>query len=414
MPMSLPLPQVENQPASFPPIEHQATPEDSFSFLEILTVLARGKWLIFRSTLGAAVLATGLSYLVQPKFTATTTLLPPQSASSGSALLAQLGSEAGALGSLGAGSLGMKSPVDMYVSLMKSETVEDAVIRRFDLAKEYHQQHLSILRTILEKQVTIEAGAKDGLVRISATDKKPQEAADLANGYVEEYRKLSSRLAVSEAGQRRLFFEEQLNSEKDKLAKAEEELKQTEQSTGLVEMDSQAKALIQEAGTLRGQIAAKEVQIASMRSYAGEGNVDLLQAEQELAGLRTQLARLGGNDSEDNLMVSKGKLPEVGLEYVRKLREVKYNETLFDILARQFESAKLDEAKEGAPIQVVDMATVPDRKSSPHRPLFLLVGLIGGALFSCLWVVLHAALEEDHVALERWMTFRQALLGRKA
>lgn len=411
--MPISHPKIENTTFSFTPSDLRAVSVDSFSLIDILTVLARSKWLILGSTLGTAIVAVGFSYLIHPSYTATTTLLPPQSSSSGSSVLAQLGGEASALGALGAGSLGIKSPVDLYVSLMKSETVEDAVIRRFDLADEYHQKHESILRTILEQHVGIEAGAKDGLIRISVTDPSPQRAADIANGYVEEYRKLSSRLAVSEAGQRRLFFEEQLNGEKDKLAKAEEDLKQTEQTTGIVEMDSQARALIQEAGTLRGQIAAKEVQISSMRSYAGEGNVDLLQAEQELVGLRAQLTRLGGNTSEDNLMVSKGELPQAGLEYIRRMRDVKYNETLFGILARQFETAKLDEAKEGAPVQVVDLALVPDRKSSPRRPLFLLVGLIAGALLTCLWVVLRTSFEGDLVAHQRWLTFRQALFGGK-
>ena len=391
-------------------------PEDPpFSFLELLTGLALHKRLILGWTFGAAMAATALSYAFHPEYTATTTLLPPQqSGSSGSALLSQLGAAGGALSAIGgAGSLGLKSPQEMYVSLMKSETVEDAVIRHFGLQEEYHQKLLSVARKMFEKQVLIELGAKDGLIRVSVTDRDPGKAAAMANDYVEEYRKFSSQLAVGEAGQRRLFFEQQLEAEKEKLAQAEENLKKTEQATGLVEIDSQSRALIQSASTLRAQVAAKEVQIASLQTYEAGGNPDLQQAEQELTSLRAQLSKLGGNDSGDNLMVSKGQLPQAGLDYVRKLREVKYNETLFEILARQFEVAKLDEAKEGAPIQTIDAAAVPDRKTSPQRPVFMLVGLLAGALGSCLWVTLKAGLAQDSLAQARWAALRRALFSGK-
>lgn len=410
--MSISSPERQHLSLSTEPVQPE---ELSFSFLELLTTLALRKWFLLGWTLGAAIVATSLSYAIRPEFTATTTLLPPQqNGSSGSALLAQLGATGGALSAIGgAGSLGLKNPQEMYVSLMKSETVEDAVIRRFGLQEVFHEKHLSVARKRFEQKVQIELGAKDGLIRVSITDTDPVKAAAMANTYVAEYRKFSSQLAVSEAGQRRLFFEQQLETEKEKLAQAEEDLKKTEQTTGLVEMDSQARALIQSASTLRAQIAAKEVQIASMQTFDAGENPDLQRAEQELGSLRAQLAKLGGNDSGDNLMVSKGQLPQAGLDYVRKLREVKYNETLFEILARQFEVAKLDEAKEGAPIQVIDVAAVPDRKTSPPRPLFLLVGLLAGALGSCLWVILKVGLAHDPVAHARWSALRRALLSGK-
>lgn len=364
---------------------HRAAEEQASGtgyFVELLTTLALAKRTIILSTLGAALAAACLSYAFRPTFTAVTTILPPQqSSSSSSALLSQI-SSLGSLGSLGSGSLGLKNPLDMYVSLMKSVTVEDAMIRRFDLLNSYRVKLMSVGRTVLEQRVKIEASAKDGLIRLSVTDRNPVRAAELANGYVEEYRKFSSNLAITEAGQRRLFFQTQLETQKDNLAKSEEYLKQTEQTSGVVELDSQARSLIQSAGTLRAQIAAKEVQIASLRTYAGTENMQLLQAQQELASLKEQLSKLGGNGSGDDLLVSKGRLPQAGLDYARKLRDVKYNETLFEILARQFEMAKLDEAKEGAPVQVVDPAIVPDQKSFPTRSLFLLVGFVAGALGS--------------------------------
>jgi uncharacterized protein involved in exopolysaccharide biosynthesis len=152
------------------------------------------------------------------------------------------------------------------------------------------------------------------------------------------------------------------------------ERKRTELITGLIQLDSQARALIESAASLRAQITAKEVQIQSMSTYAGSGNVDLMQAQQELSGLRAQLSKLGGSEDDggNEIMLPKGMLPQAGLEYVRKVRDVKYREKIFEILAQQFELATLDEAKEGAIIQVVDPATVPDRRSFPKRGLIVI------------------------------------------
>ncbi len=163
---------------------------------------------------------------------------------------------------------------------------------------------------------------KDGLIRLSVTDISAPRAAELANGYVEAYRSLSSTLAIGKAAQRRLFFERQFEQEKNRLAAAEEDLKQTEQSTGVVELDSQARGLSQQGGNLRAQISAKEVQIASMRVYDAGDNTDLLQAEEQLRSLRGELAKLGGDAGGSDLEFSR-KLPQAGLAYVRKLREVK-------------------------------------------------------------------------------------------
>jgi len=206
---------------------------------------------------------------------------------------------------------------------------------------------------------------------------------------------MSEHLAITEASQRRLFFEQQLEQAKDNLANAEEALKLTEQKTGLIQLDSQARALIESAASLRAQIAGKEVQIESMRTFATGENAQLIQAQQELDGLRTQLAKLGGSESIDaGLMVPKGQVPEAGLEYVRKLRDVKYYETIFDILARQFEIAKLDEAKQGALIQVVDAAVPPDRRSFPKRGM-IVIGATAAGFFVGVIVALGLAMYEN-------------------
>src|SRR6267378_1111659 len=277
----------------------------------------------------------------------------------------------------------------MYVSLLTSRTVEDALIQRFNLMGEYREKRLSDARKVLENRTTATAGTKDGLIRISVEDRDPRRAAELANGYVEEFRKLSASLAITEAARRRLFFEQQLQQSKDELGTAEEALRATQQSTGVLQIDSQARSLIESAAILRGQVVAKQVQIQSMRSFAAEEHPRLVLAKQELAALQAQLDKLAGSqqDAGSDIILSKGRVTGSGLEYVRRLRDLKYHETVFELLAKQFEIAKLDEAREGSIIQVVDAAVPPDKRSSPQRLLIVLsVGLT--ALFVAMfWVV---------------------------
>ena len=348
-------------------------PEEDVSLLEVLLILVRRRKLLIRYTLGGLLVGVLLSLLMPDRYTAVTTILPPQqSASAGSALLAQLGNLS-SVASMTQGSLGLKNPNDLQVAMLQSRTVEDAMVDRFELMKEYGKRRKSDARKKLEHFVSIENGAKDGLIRISVTDRSAGRAKDMANGYVEEFKKSSARLAVTEASQRRLFFEGQLSAAKENLANAEEDLKKLSQKNGVVELDSQARAVIASVAQLRAQIAAKEVQIQGIRSFATGENADLQFAEQELAGLKAQLEKTGA--SSDQLFIPRGNLQQSGLDYVRKERDVKYFQTIFDLLARQYEVAKVDEARQGAVVQVVDFAVTPDRRSSP-KPLYLIPGCI--------------------------------------
>jgi uncharacterized protein involved in exopolysaccharide biosynthesis len=249
------------------------------------------------------------------------------------------------------------------------------------------------------------------MIHISVEDRDPRRAADLANGYVDQFRIQSQHLAIGEASQRRLFFEQQLEQSKDNLANAEEAMKETEQKTGVIQLDSQARALIESAASLRAEVAAKEVQIQGMRTYATGENSQMVQAQQELESMRAQLAKLGGSEdsASGGLIVPKGQVPEAGLEYVRKLRDVKYNETIFDILARQFEAAKLDEAKQGALVQVIDPAVPPDKRSFPKRGL-IVIGTTMVGFFIGIFVALFQAgfrrLKDDSDAAQKLRILR--------
>lgn len=384
--------------------------EDEISLLDLLIVLAKHKKLVLGLPFAAAVLAAGLSLLLPNVYTATARILPPQQGqSTAAAMLGQLGALAGAAG----GSLGIKNPNDLYVGMLKSRTVADSLIARHKLQTRYEENTLDDTRKALEKVTNISAG-KDGIIAIEVDDEDPRFAAELANAYVDELHRLNQTLAVTEAAQRRLFFERQLQQTKDSLTQAEVELNKVQQATGVVQLDAQGKAAIEAVAALRARIAAKEVELAAVRTFATEQNPDYLRLTQELAGLRGQLARFerGG---EASALPSAGKLTEAGLDYVRKLREVKYQETVFELLARQFEAAKLDEARNASLIQVLDKAVPPDRKSKPKRSLIVLLASLAAGLVTVIVAFMREAREravQDPEQAERYRLLGQYLRWR--
>ncbi|MGC2369635.1 MAG: GNVR domain-containing protein [Candidatus Sulfotelmatobacter sp.] len=388
--------------------------------LDILVLLLERKRFIVRFVVGAAVLAAIVSLLLPVQYEAKIALLPPaQNSSIGSSLLGQLGSigALGSLASLAGGSLGIKNPADMYVSLLQSRTVEDAMIQRFGLMKEYHVKKMSEARKAFEHHTTAVAGTKDGLIRLTVEDHDPKRAAELANGYVEEFRRLSASLAITEAARRRLFFQQQVEQAKQSLTAAEDAMTKTQQSTGVLQIDSQARALIESAAVLRAQVMAKEVQIEGMRSFATDDNPNLVLAKQQLAALQAQLERVAGSQSDagSDINLSKGRVTGSGMEYLRKYRDLKYQETVFELLAKEYEVAKLDEAREGSIVQVVDPAVPPDTKSSPHRTLIVLGATIVAFFVAVFWVWLRRNLDNAFALPENRQRLRtiKALWGRR-
>jgi tyrosine-protein kinase Etk/Wzc len=363
------------------------SPAEEVHLLDLLIILSKRRKFIFWFTLGAAILTAVVVLVIPSRYTAETVVLPPgQNSSMSSALLSQLGGS-GALASAAGSSLGLKSPGDLYVALFRGRTVEDSLIQRFGLMARYREKKLSDARREFEDRSTVVLGVKDGLIRITVTDRDPVLAAAIANAYVEEFRKLSATLAITEASQRRVFFQQQLLEANENLAAAEEAMKHTEQSTGVLQIDSQARSLIESAATMRAQVAAKEVQLQAMRSYATEDNPQMVTAEQQLIALKAQLAKLAGSDenSSSDILVPKGNIPEAGMEYIRKLRDVKYYETITELIAKQFEMAKLDEARQGSVVQVADVAVPPDKRSFPKRTLTVILATMLGFFAACGW-----------------------------
>jgi uncharacterized protein involved in exopolysaccharide biosynthesis len=372
-------------PAELSPIAADGT----ITLLDLFLLFNRDRRLILIATAACGALALLISLLIPNKYTATTRILPPQQAqSSAAAMLGQLG----ALATLSGKDLGLKNPSDLYVGILKSRTIADDLINQFDLRHLYRDKKMADARDDLAKHTTIEAG-KDGLISISFEDRDPKRSAQIANAYVDELYKANQRLAITEAAQRRLFYEKQLETEKEALANAEVELKKTQESTGLIQLNSQAEAIIRSVAALKAQITAKEVQIQGMRTFSTEENPDLVRAQRELAALRTEMARLENSQSVGggNIQVPTGKVPQLGLEYTRKLREVKYHEQLFEILARQYEAARIDEGRSASLVQVVDAAVEPDKKSGPLRGLITALAALFGAVLSAIFVLFSAA-----------------------
>jgi uncharacterized protein involved in exopolysaccharide biosynthesis len=324
------------------------------------TTLNKSRKLILWGTALAGAFAFAATFLITPKFASTVRLMPPQqSQSTAAALLGSLGGLAGLAGSGGAaGALGLKNPADQWIGLLNSRTVADGLISRFDLRKRYDLEHLYLARIELDDRTNIQAG-KDGLITIDVVDEDPEFAAKLANAFVDELRKLTNSLAVGEAAQRRVFFEQQLKTAKEGLEKADLTLQASGLNEGVIKASPEASVGVM--ADIQGKLAAIEVRISVMRGYLNDGSAELKALLLEQAQLRSQLSRVQ--------QASSSPTSEKAQKYIKSVRDVKYYETLFEIMARQYEIARVDEAKDGALIQVVDPAIAAEKKATPKRGL---------------------------------------------
>lgn len=354
---------------------------------ESLTIFSKYKRMIAYATGFVAIASVVISLLLPSIYRGETRILPPQQGSSSMAtqLLNQL-SGSPALGVLGAG-LGIKTPGEMYIGMLKSRTVYDRIIERFALERVYRVKYREDARKELDD--AIEAKVKDGIITLKVEDRDPKRAAEMANAFVEELRRMTKGHAVTEAAQRRLFFEERLVDAKAALVKSEEAFKGFQERTGALKIDDQARVVIAGLANLRAQIAAREVQQKVMRTFATSQNPDLQRVEEEILGLREEMRKLEtkGGSGNDPLM-STGRMPAIGTEYIRRFRDFKYNETLFELLSKQFEMAKLDEARDAVVFQVIDKAVTPERRVKPRRFLIVFVSTLSGFFLSLISVLL--------------------------
>lgn len=346
--------------------DENASPEDrngvdgdeNLSLLDIAVVLAEHVKLLIAGPLIVGLLALGITYLMTPTFTARTTFLPPQQQQgiAAASALASLGPLAGLVG-------GIKSGADQYVALMQSETVQDRLIDQYELMKVYDVKFRFKARDELRKNVRILLGKKDGLITVEVDDVDPQRAADLAKSHIDELRRMTSVLAVTEAQQRRAFFEQQLERSKERLTKAQESL----QASGFTQgaLQAEPKAAAESYARLKAQVTSAEVRLQTMRSYLSENAPEFQNQQAALAALRAQLSR-----------AEQAGEPQSGPDYIGKYRDFKYEEALFELFARQYEMARLDESRDGGLIQVVDEAQTPEWKSKPKRALVAAIATV--------------------------------------
>jgi tyrosine-protein kinase Etk/Wzc len=393
------------------PVDRGNSTPREFDILDVILIIAARKKFIFLMTVAGFAIAFGLVQLVTPSYTAKAVILPPeQEQSSGAVMMGQFGALASMAG-LG-GSLGIKNPVDLYIGILQSQSVTDSMIKRFGLG--YHAKRMSDVRIALLGHSAFVAG-KDGMISISVSDHDPKRAAAFANAYVDELYRVNNRLALGGAAQRRLFYEQQLAQEKDRLADAEVALKQTEEKTGVIAPTGQTEEIIRQVAQLQAEITSREVQLDALRTSSTEQNPDVIRLNTELSGLRGQLRDLEKGTAKHapgDISITTANVPQAGLEYIRKERDVKYHQLLFDLLARQYEAARMDEAKSAPLIQVVDAAVPPDRKSAPYRAMWALTGVALGFFLSMGWVLgshIYQRMAADEEQGRRLAVLRQEL-----
>lgn len=353
--------------------------ESSISAIDILLILLAHKKLltIFPLAVGAVVL--GLSFLIKPVFTANTLMLPPQQQQS-SAVAALLGAAGGMAGAL-SGVAGLKNPSDQWIALLKSRPIADAIVSEFKLREVYESEYQFQARNALAGNTRITSG-KDNLITIEVDDEVPERAAKIANRYITQLQEMTKTLGVTEAAQRRLFFERQLLDVKDKLVKAEVALKDSGVGKDVLKINPEA--AVGRVAQVQATIAAQEIRLSVMRGTMTESNPEYRSATAELQSLRAQLKAL----ERDNSQEPDGK----SNEYISKYREFKYFETLFEIFSRQYEMARADEASNGAVLQVVAIAEIPEYKSKPKRGLLAITAALLTFIVCLLWLMARRAL----------------------
>jgi tyrosine-protein kinase Etk/Wzc len=407
--------------AIMPPTREYSPPLEAtgvgieFDLLDLLLVMAERKKKIILSALVGMLITTGLVLLVHPVFTAKAVVLPPQQGQSSAGLLSQLGNLAALTGLGSSGSV--KDPNDLYLGVLQSNTVADGLIKRLNLMAAYKTEKFSDARRTLAANSKF-VSEKGGMISITIKDGDPRRAAQIANAYVDELHDINSRLIIGEAGVRRNFFSQQLAIEKDRLTDAEIALQQTEEKTGAISPTGQTGVVISQVAALQSQIISREVQLDALRTSSTDQNPDVIRLNTEIAGLRQQMRALESEQKgrkPGDISLTSRSLPEDQVTFLRKQRDVQYHTLIFDLIARQFEAARMDEAKASPLIQVLDPAEAPDRKSGPFRALWTLVGGVLGFLYGCARVIasyVYGRVSADEASARRFDQFRHALRFR--
>jgi uncharacterized protein involved in exopolysaccharide biosynthesis len=350
--------------------------DDEISLIDLAIALGEEKKTLFAVPLFTTSVAIVVSLIMTPVFTAKTLMMPPQQQqSSAASALASLGALAGLAG----GAAGVKSPDEMYIAFMQSESLQNSIIKKMNLQTRYEAKTLTDTRAGLKGAVKITSDKKSGLISIEATDKDPVFAAQLANLYIDELHNLLGRLAVTDAQQRRVFYEDQIKKTQADLVNAESRFRLANEKSGMQMTSILAETSLRANAEMRGQIAAKEVQLQAMSRFETTQNPDVQKLTSEMSALRQQLSKLESGSGNTTSAVN-----PMQQEASQAYRDIKVQQAMLEVLIKQYEIARVDEAKEGPLVQQVDPATPPERRSKPKRSLIVLVSALGGLFLGVL------------------------------
>ena len=376
--------ETESEPLDKHRHDHPRQDPTSVSLAAIFQTIGRNRRPFAIVAASTFLTLVAIAFILPNTYSASASFIPPSNNTGG------LSSLASQLSAVGGGALmgTVKNGGDLYVGMLGSHTIASRLVSRFNLMSIYNVSKESKAINKLWSRSRFELGVRDGIVTINITDRSAARARDLANAYLEELQRVNGHLALSEAAQRRLFFEQQLAREKDLLADAEVAMKVVQEQTGLVSPSGQTQVGLATIAQTRAGIASRQVQLAGLRFSSTDQDPQVLRLQSEISALEGQLANLQkGVGSSNSVDIPSSRVPQVELEFIRRERDVKYHEALFQMISKQYEAARLDESHDAPTLQILDLATLPDTRSGPQRTMIIGAGFVLGLLIGVIWVL---------------------------
>ncbi len=342
----------------------------------------------------------GIALLWPASYESQTQLMPPDQHGGALSMLAAMtgggGSSpagAGALGMLG-DMVGMKTSGALFIKMLQSDTVQDDLINRFDLRRVYGLKTYQSTRSKLSSRTAISEDKKSGVISIIATDRDPNRAAALAQAYVDELNHMVVSLDTSAAHRERVFLEDRLKVVRQELDASSKAFSEFASKNTAIDIKEQGKAMVQSAAILQGQLIAAESELRGLEQIYAPNNVRVRSLQARVSELQRQLEKMGGSATDDSsgstsdqMYPSIRQLPLLGVPYYNLFREFTISETVYQILTKQYEMSRIEEAKEVPSIKVIDVAQPPEKRSGPSRTLIVLAGLLLSTLGVCAWIV---------------------------
>lgn len=354
--------------------------------------------LLGKALLAGLVAGALIALLIPSRFESTVQLMPPDSQSnSGIAMLAALAAKSGSgVGAIAGDVLGIKSSGSLFMGILRSRTVGDRLVDRFELKKVYRNKLDEDARKELAQNTGVSEDRKSGIITLTVSDRDRRRARAMAMAYVEELNRLVAELSTSSAHRERVFLEERLAAVKQDLDQASRELGEFSSKNATIDVKEQGRAMVEAAATLQGELIAAESQRRALEAIYTPNNVRVRAAQAQAAELRRQLEKIGGKGDEtdvkdDNnpgsLYPSLRKLPLLGMKYADLYRRAKIQEVVFETLTQQYEIAKVQEAKETPSVKMLDEANLPERRSFPPRTLIAVLCGFAVLLAASAWMV---------------------------